>query len=159
MVPTPPHLVGSTGLHQQYPPKMAPVLGGSSPHITVLTTAIAGHHSQSCWGQVLHISVPIIVIARPLSQPTRGQTHPPAIPQQSQPKHNREIHAAHTGDTPRAPSYGDGGLGIVPLAPLNTSYIRPLFQDQEIVGNIPNTQKHRELGKVRRQRKTLQMKG
>ena len=45
MVPTPPHLVGSTGLHQQYPPKMAPVLGGSSPHITVLTTAIAGHHS------------------------------------------------------------------------------------------------------------------
>ena len=57
MVPTPPHLVGSTGLHQQYPPKMAPALGGSSPHITMLTTAIAGHHSQSCWGQVLHISV------------------------------------------------------------------------------------------------------
>ena len=99
MVPTPPHLVGSTGLHQQYPPKMAPALGGSSPHITMLTTAIAGHHSQSCWGQVLHISVPIIVIARPLSQPTRGQTHPPAIPQQSQPKHNSEIHAAHTDHT------------------------------------------------------------
>lgn len=124
MAPTTPYLVGSTGLNQQYPPKMAPALGGTSPHITMLTTAVAG---QSCWGQILHINAPIVVIARPLIQPTWGQTHPPAIPQQSQPKHSSEIHAAHTGDAPRAPSSGDGGH--IPLAPLNTSYIRPLFQD------------------------------
>ena len=86
-----------------------------------------------------------------------GQPCPPAHPQQSQPNHNKRAHEAHTGDTTGAPDWWPGGL--CHWAPQDTFYIGPLFQDQETEPiYVINRNKHRELGKMRRQRNTFQTK-
>ena len=64
-------------------------------------------------------------------------------------------HAAHTRGTPRAYSFGDQ-RGVCYTTPQNISYIKSLLQDQETkVAYQRHRNKHRELGKVRRQSQSV----
>ena len=137
------------------PPKCLPLWGTCSayqhaknsydqPSWTVTLGAIPKHqHAHSSCSQAT-------------SQRARGQPNPPECPHKCSPattgrstQSTQGIHLEHlTRDQ-----------GSVPLNPTGVSYIRPLFQywETQLIYLI-HRNKHRELGKMRRQKNTCQMK-
>ena len=71
--------------------------------------------------------------------------------------HKNRVHATHIGDISEVPGSGEQGI-LHCRTPTNLFFVRILLSSTGNVADFPNTQKHRELTQMWRERDKSQMK-